>query len=1738
MIPRRRIAFLLPAAAVLAAVLLLPSAAGQEPPCDAAGSPPPDPACGAGPPAEDAPRAVSGSAPPSGFHPALDRPNPSNTTLSAPARPVVGEPFTVVLATALPETIPVVYGNGTLGEIALPDAYHDEADTSVAIRFGGELAVLSSDPALGAPLSAGNGTRTEIAGTVSAEPGREYRFELSLLPMREGTAAIDAAGFAQGADRLVLDVVRGAAQGNGSRAGPDPGNPPERKIPDGGGPAGGAVRGGGFGGDAAAGHAVPADAGAGRGRDGTERAGGAPPRIAPAEGGAGARGHSGAPSQGGGDLALSRAPAEPAPEPEASSQNAQDLVLYGQIRHDPPHSDAKPARGLKVCVERGAGRAGYGDGTAPCAFTNEYGLYVLGPLTSAHPTLAGAEPELGLAIYASDEGATVVGPGGSAYRHHEDYRYYGGEYARIDVAVPYNHASHIGGAARIAGTIEDARAFFEEELGVAVPHVRVYWEPGKRAADLWPRAAGGSGPSHNPNHPEIFLDSSNRYAIQHEYARHVHNHLGAAPEGCAHNFTAKVPPGCAFAEGFAHFVPHLVDGTPYLFEGWQERDGLFPDFGRARAYVDIERELHHVGPVVHPLFGYDGSPGGQTVMQVAGALWDVHDGPADETHDRKRKVVGGRTVTEGGILDDVRAGAGGIVRTLRDGPQSIGQFHAMWEESGRESLRNVMDLHRMPPGNPAAFPWFSPVAAVRVDHAGEAAVALSAVLPGGGNAPLDVVGGFYGGRVDYGHAGAAVSDNGNGTGTLLLRPARADVGENVVTVRVNHSGQAALARVNVTVTEPPKWAPVQANYTFDRGLADWLPGRGGVWPSCQAGEPSPPLPAPEPPECNNAWGIVQTADPSSPHLAFGSANHGHITTRRGIDATAYESASLTLRFGAPDPRDAGSRLSVYAVGHREELLGSWDVSDAAPAGFRTETVGLPASLLLSDDLKIRIYARKSVPTADFRILVDDVVLTGARGTGPAIEAPGDAAAEAAAPGNSTAVRLGEPRADPAGLAVAHEPRGPFPPGTTAVTWTATDAATGESDSDVQLVTVRDATPPTVTPPADYTVRAPGDTAYLSPWDYCSAAAEDAVSDAILLGTVEGAGPYAAPPARGYSSGFPVGETTTVTWIAMDHSGNTATAEQDVTVVSSEAAATQLHTVQPSAAQFLPGTYGRPHDPAWVTYVWAGSAEPPAPGSAMPIHVAFSRPVALTAAYAGEEPGSLRPSLAMAGGGRAEYESGNGTSVLTFSHEVRAGEDAPDYEGEGALGGPCTVRGAADNRGARMGLPDPGEPGLPPPAATRVVRVSTYAGWGVHGEGDVIPIEVEFSGPVAVEGSPRLLLDVGAPGAAAEYAGSTSPTSLLFEYEVRAGDASPDLDYTGTGALALNGGSIMALGKGEAASPVLPEPSAEPGLLDGTWKLVVGTKPHVDVGVFARSTGYCDWHPDYRDCAWRGRLWSSELGGLWAYEPGADYRSAGAARRGANDFNSLSAERGYPVFVNVTRYGFPDGGEGPGGVRNAEEALRAAHAGGEGPMLYVGPASDRALHGMEEYAAENGITMISHSSAARSLAKADGIYRLDPGTGHMARVLAHMLAGGGFDAVVPVVQEDLYGTGAGGDPFEYGLLGSLRHDLEPAGVRVERQVGFEDAEGAAGAVRALEAAVLAAGVAGEGRNVAVLYVGSDVALAKMAEGVGANSPIVGRSAWFAVGGAGAGVGTGVAASPLIASDAEALALARWTGLAAV
>jgi hypothetical protein len=166
-----------------------------------------------------------------------------------------------------------------------------------------------------------------------------------------------------------------------------------------------------------------------------------------------------------------------------------------------------------------------------------------------------------------------------------------------------------------------------------------------------------------------------------------------------------------------------------------------------------------------------------------------------------------------------------------------------------------------------------------------------------------------------------------------------------------------------------------------------------------------------------------------------------------------------------------------------------------------------------------------------------------------------------------------------------------------------------------------------------------------------------------------------------------------------------------------------------------------------------------------------------------------PSLALSDGGVATYTSGSGTTALTFTHTVAAGQNTPDLTVTGLNLNGGTVKDAAGNTAVITGNPagtlqiDTTSPGVNSVATS---GTGITAGTGVLNAGKVVTLTVNFSENVTVVttgGTPTLTLN---DGGTATYTGGTGTSALTFNYTVAAGQNTPDLTVT---ALNLNGGTI-------------------------------------------------------------------------------------------------------------------------------------------------------------------------------------------------------------------------------------------------------------------------------------------------------------------------------------------------------------
>jgi hypothetical protein len=193
---------------------------------------------------------------------------------------------------------------------------------------------------------------------------------------------------------------------------------------------------------------------------------------------------------------------------------------------------------------------------------------------------------------------------------------------------------------------------------------------------------------------------------------------------------------------------------------------------------------------------------------------------------------------------------------------------------------------------------------------------------------------------------------------------------------------------------------------------------------------------------------------------------------------------------------------------------------------------------------------------------------------------------------------------------------------------------------------------------------------------------------------------------------------------------------------------------------------------------------------------------------------------------ATYQSGSGTSDLVFRYVIADGDQ--DFNGitVGALntnGG--SMRDAAGND-ATLTMNSVGSTASVNVDGTvpRIVDVSASTGDGGYKAGDTVSLTVTFNHAVTVDttgGTPSLALN---SGGSASYTSGSGGTTLVFTYIVGAGQNTVDLDYSSTGALALNGGTIKSGSGGNPDALITLLAPGASGSLGANKAIVIDTTP--------------------------------------------------------------------------------------------------------------------------------------------------------------------------------------------------------------------------------------------------------------------------------------------------------------------------
>ena len=208
------------------------------------------------------------------------------------------------------------------------------------------------------------------------------------------------------------------------------------------------------------------------------------------------------------------------------------------------------------------------------------------------------------------------------------------------------------------------------------------------------------------------------------------------------------------------------------------------------------------------------------------------------------------------------------------------------------------------------------------------------------------------------------------------------------------------------------------------------------------------------------------------------------------------------------------------------------------------------------------------------------------------------------------------------------------------------------------------------------------------------------------------------------------------------------------------------------------------------------------GETISVRVGFTLPVTVTG----------QPSLSLGIGGLtrvAGYSSGSETRALVFTYVTKA-TDA-DTDGIGVPAAGLTLSGgtiqSAAGTNAALGLGGQAIAAAPAhrvdgratvPTVSALSITSSPANGDEYQANETISVQVEFTIPVRVTGTPQLALTLGTSTLQANYASGGGTNTLIFQHLVTSSDSDNDGIGIGTGALGLNGGTIRSYAGTNAA----------------------------------------------------------------------------------------------------------------------------------------------------------------------------------------------------------------------------------------------------------------------------------------------------------------------------------------------------
>ena len=1468
-----------------------------------------------------------------------------------------------------------------------------------------------------------------------------------------------------------------------------------------------------------------------------------------------------------------------------------------------------PVHGIQVCaydLSMGGGglastRLNTTEGEPACAYTDDAGRYEI-------PGIAGDDPhdataaDVFLAVHSRGYGGAITlvhyidggGGGGSRYLLYTDdsdaasaeLDYEGARYARdLDLT---RAGAGMPGAARIISTLSDGMAFFEGH-GQEPAGLTVKWHH-RRGASFFPDKPT-DGAAYLPGGAVMWLDglshatydnSEDRRIILHELGHHVHAvHDPGLEYSCpVHYYTGKYDERCAWGEGWAQLVPHLVYDSAVISSG--TRGGQ----------ADIEAGSIRYGPRGAAVYYSDtfedsGRPIGEKVEgSVAAAMWDLAD---SETHPVFDMAPAPPPAGPAG-LDDAAAGPAAVVSVFFGGTyDTFAEFYDRWEiDMRRHSAERVAALHGMSFAIPNETPYYR--------FAGE----LGGVL-------------------------------GSGLAGLWFRPNYIDVSADGSTAAVTSLRGQGMQLVDVRGGAS---LGLHAAYGYDNACMLELD-----WRRCyldDAARSSADLGAAQFSSMDGvaldaSAGRVLVTDGYQDRVHVFGAGGGHLGQfgRTGAGAGEFDQpdGAAFLPGGAAAVADSGNRrVQAFEIGAGGAAVYAGQFVSQAPASappfYTTQQLaagpggtlyaadygrpsiwvyspgpgGLPGSALLIDDPSVQGFGGIAVDSSGLAYVSDP-----ARGRVRVYDPGGLRGdideSESMLGGLPLAVRAvprgGEAFLDEFGSRGPHPWQLGWPLG---VALGPPDAGTGDARvyvADVYGVKVyeKDRTRPAVTGVWSHT---PDGTLAAG-----SGAAEIAVNFSERV-TVEGEPVLAMPGAGGpragaaYASGsgsrtltfsYEVPAGAGPGYLGHAGAGPLALAGPGASIMDGSGNAANLTLPAPGTAASLAANAALWIDPG-------GHPDPavrirPVPTVAALEGRAVRIDVNATAAAAANATAAAGVSYTWIGPPAGAAALANGTLSWTPA-ENQSGMH--EFAVSATVDGPAA---ASHIRAVRVWVAEDNEP--PVVEAIRDMDAAELAeirfdvvasdadvpaqrlrygleGGGVPDGATVLPNGTFVWTPSVYDGGIHAFNVSVSDGFVYGDARDDNRTGTAFAaFAVSVAEApqppptvvwvsSPDGTY-GAGEdvyisvefsapVVVRGSPELLLDAGAGGPPALA--AYDSGNLTSTLAFRYAVAPAHDTGRLGYAgTGALSAGAGIEAASGEaavldlpapgspGSLSSTsyvavattspvlDIGVL--YEWAAADATTRAAQLSAGEFNAGSEG----VLLSVAHYPYLSSPSPFYPGLAAVDALRLAHAGGGGPDVYVGSLGDRDLHDAMQYAAESGIVLVSTDSAAPSLAvEGDRTFRMRPSDGLQASALARLALRAGAGSVYAVLENASYGPAGRPDVppppgrFSHGFAAALADSAVPYLGATITMAG----EGGRSAAAAAAAAALAGAVrADDAPSAAVVYLGSPEGLAALAAHA-AGHPDLTSAQWLA--------SDLSAGSGLLAGGGIAARFAASTGLTAV